>query len=250
VDPLPDLKEWRFERFRETLAGLPRDLMEEDVLRPDLRLVQNDALELYYAPFDYVNEHARVILMGITPGRYQLWRACSVARDAIAECLPDVDVLRRVKQAASFSGPMRKNLVSMLDGIQLNAALGLDSTRALFEDRAAHLLFSTSAVSFPVFVRGRNYTGSSPRLLGHSLLRRVAEEVFADRVSRVPGALVIPLGKVAGEVGEHLVQTGKLTSGRILKGFPHPSGGNGHRVREYDENRTALTRAVAEWFAP
>lgn len=181
MDLVPDLKEWRFERFRETLARLPRDVTAEDILRPDLRISHDDVFELYYAPFDYVNEHARVVLMGITPGRYQLWKACSVARDALAEGLPDVEVLRRVKQAASFSGPMRANFVGMLDGIQLNKALGLETTNTLFDDAGAHLLFSTSAVSFPVFVRGRNYTGSTPRLLSHSLLRRAYE-----RLSREP----------------------------------------------------------------
>jgi hypothetical protein len=244
----PDIGAWHFERFRNALETLPPALAEEDILRPELRLFADDALSLYYAPFDYVNEHARVILMGITPGRHQFWKACIVARDALVEGRASAEVLRRVKQTASFSGPMRKNLVTMLDGIGLHKALGVDSTSDLFEDKGAQLLFSTSAVSFPVFVRGRNYTGSSPRLLSNVLLRRIVEEVFAVRVSRLPEALLVPLGKVAGEVADHLAKRGKLNPARVLHGFPHPSGGNGHRVREYREHHSALTRAVATWF--
>ena len=100
-----------------------------------------------------------------------------------------------------------------------------------------------------MFVRGKNYAGSTPRLLSHPVLRRVAETVFAERVNRIPRALVIPLGKVASEVAEHLAAKGMLDSRRVLVGFPHPSGGNGHRVREYNENRGALARRVLEWFS-
>jgi hypothetical protein len=243
----PNLGAWRFEAFRGALARLPVDLAESDTLRGDLQLFDDGVVSLYYSPFDHVNEVARVVLMGITPGRFQHWKACSVARDAIAQGLPDAEVLRCAKQSASFSGPMRSHLVAMLDGIHLNDALGLATTATLFEADAGHL-FSTSAVTFPVFVSGRNYTGSTPRLLGHPLLRRIVEEVFVEQVGRVPAALIVPLGRVATEVANHLVVGGKLDGRRILRGFPHPSGGNGHRVREYGENREALTRAAREWF--
>ena len=247
ANPLPDMSRWAFAAFRDVLAALPPDMGEADVVRDELRLFDDGRVALYYAPFDYVNEHARVILMGITPGRFQYWKACVVARDGIAAGLPEVEILRRVKESASFSGPMRKHLVTMLDGIGLAGALGLATSASLFDADAKHL-FSTSAVSFPVFVRGENYTGSTPRLLGHPVLRSVAETFFAERVNRVPGALIVPLGKVASEVAEHLASRNMLDRRRLLVGFPHPSGGNGYRVRDYNKNRDALARGVREWF--
>lgn len=247
LDPNPDPTSWTFDAFREVLAALPPDLHEEDVFRDDLLLFDDGRVSLFYAPFDHINAAAKVVLVGITPGRYQFWRALTVARDGLQAGRPDADVVRRVKEAASFSGPMRKNLVTMLDGIGLAQALRIGTTATLFE-ADAHLLFSTSAVSFPVFVRGRNYTGSTPHLLKHPVLRQVAERVFAERVVRVPEALIIPLGKVASQVVEHLALQGKLDRRRCLFGFPHPSGGNGHRVREFNENRAVLTQAVREWF--
>ena len=62
------------------------------------------------------------------------------------------------KNAASFSGPMRSNLVRMLVHFGLDGWLGLGSTMELFSpgNRLAHF---TSALQFPVFVEGRNYTG-------------------------------------------------------------------------------------------
>jgi hypothetical protein len=245
---MSDVSSWRFETFRDALAGLPTDGREEDTLRDDLRLFDDGKISLYYSPFDHVTKGARVVLMGITPGRFQHWKACSVARDALARGLANAEVLRLAKQSASFSGPMRKNLVAMLDGIRLNDALGLASTGSMFEEEGAQYLLSTSAVTFPVFVGEKNYTGSTPRLLGHSLLRAVVEKVFAGCVAMVPDALIVPLGRVATDAADHLVKRGSIDARRVLRGFPHPSGSNGHRVREYVANRDSLTRAVEAWF--
>ena len=110
------------------------------------------------------------------------------------------------------------------------------------------MLFSTSAVSFPVFVDGKNYTGHSPRILTEPVLRRVVEEVCLARVARAPHALVVPLGKAVGAVVEHYGALGKINLRRCLIGFPHPSGGNGHRVPEFTQNREALRRRVEDWF--
>jgi hypothetical protein len=244
----PDVGRWCFETYRGVFANLPRDLAEEDTLRDDLCLFKDEKVSLFYSPFDQVNEQALVVLMGITPGRYQHWMACCAARDALAEGLADEEVLHRAKRVGSFSGPMRRNLVMMLDGIGLNQALGIATCALLFEEGGASLLFSTSAVSFPVFVRRKNYTGSTPRLLKHDLLRLVVDRVLVARLERVKRALVIPLGSVATEVAEHLVKEHRLNPERFLQGFPHPSGGNGYRVRRYNENRDRMALAVEAWF--
>lgn len=240
--------DWVFARFRWALANLPANLTKEQVTRPELLLRDEGPLSIYYAPFDYVNEHARVVLMGITPGRYQMFVACSFVRDQLAKGVPDQQVLKDVKSKASFSGPMRQNLLSMLDGIGLPAALGIGTSASLF-DQDAGLLFSTSAVSFPVFVRDDNYTGSSPAILGQEILCEIARQVFVSRINRIPEALVIPLGKAASSVAELLVREGLVDGRRFLMGFPHPSGGNGHRVREYRENLSRLRNGITTFFA-
>jgi hypothetical protein len=60
----------------------------------------------------------------------------------------------------SFSGPMRTNLVTMLDGIGLHSALGIESA-ARFLDTHQHLAAHGSAIDYPLFVNGKNYGGRS-----------------------------------------------------------------------------------------
>jgi hypothetical protein len=223
-------------------------LPEENLLACEaLRVYADETLSIYYAPFDQVNENARVVLMGITPGRQQMWQACLAARGAIANGASDDEVLRIAKNAGSFAGPMRANLVRMLDEIGVAKHLGIDTAASLFSAHAK-LLFSTSAVSFPVFIRGQNYSGHTPRLLMHPILRRIIEQVWLRRVALVPKALVIPLGKAVSDVVEHFAEEGAIDVRRCLLGFPHPSGGNGHRVRLFSANREALRNQVDKWF--
>jgi hypothetical protein len=46
-----------------------------------------------------------------------------------------------------------------------------------------------------------------------------------------------------------LVAAGDLDEERCLLGFPHPSGGNGHRIRQFRENEAVLRTGIAEWKA-
>jgi hypothetical protein len=63
------------------------------------------------------------------------------------------------------------------------------------------------------------------------------------------GALVIPLGKAAQNAVTLLTTDGLLEPGRCLPGFPHPSGANGWRVRQYTARRQMLSEAVVHWGA-
>ena len=114
--------------------------------------------ERFYAPWDWVNTSARVMLVGITPGLHQATEGLAEARRSLANGLSPEDALRRADAVGSFSGPLRTNLVTMLDGIGLAAALGIESTAQLF-DEMHHLAGHVSAIDYPVFVHGRNYGG-------------------------------------------------------------------------------------------
>jgi hypothetical protein len=59
-----------------------------------------------------------------------------------------------------------------------------------------------------------------------------------------PEALVIPLGQAAARA----VALTDVDPGRVLWDFPHPSGANGHRARQYTQAREAMTKTVAAWF--
>lgn len=244
-------------RFRSALTNL----RSTSALDPQLLISQEGELATYYAPFEFINLQARVVLVGITPGRFQAEAALEQLRACLREGLGDADALRRAKETASFSGPMRTALVEMLDRIGLHATLGLRSSVDLF-GTARSLVHYTSTLRHPVFANGENYTGN-PAILRTPYLRGMADKWLADELQQLPNALWIPLGKEPTAVMRSFADRGLIESHRVLDGLPHPSGANAERIAYFlgrkprellssktraetiDEARSLLIRKVA-----
>jgi hypothetical protein len=238
-----------FSEFEPIIRALPmRDRFErEDLLIPSLRLHQDAGLAMYYAPFGSVNPSAIIVLLGITPGWTQMEIAYRVARKELEAGTGADEICRRAKQNASFAGTMRTNLIRMLDDLRVPSCLGVETASDLFGSAAASV-HTGSAVRYPVFVNGRNYTGHTPDLLAHPFLRECVESVLASELASVRDALVVPLGNAVSAALEHLASLGKLSAQRCLFGFPHPSGANGRRVKDFAARRQELTEKVAAHF--
>jgi hypothetical protein len=238
-----------FSRYAPLIAALPgrSPLLQSDLLTATFQLEHHPALDIYYVPFELVNAQAQVMLVGITPGWTQMEVAYRVARDGLREGLPADVVLRRVEDTASFAGPMRTNLVLMLDGIGLASLLDIPSAAALFSVRS-DLIHTTSVLRFPVFVHGKNYTGSAPNLSQSPVLRPQIFGRFREEVQAASNALIIPLGDRVSEALQLLVHDRVVDEGRCLLGFPHPSPANGHRKARYAEHRDNLRSAAQAWF--
>jgi hypothetical protein len=241
-------EDWCIDAFAERLAALPDDLSEEQIIRPELLLWERGPVSIYYVPFERVNPAAKVFLVGLTPGRQQMFRASTAAAKALREGRGIPDVLNAASMSGSFAGPMRENLIRMLDGIGVAAWLGLASTALIWTSSdAAHLGASTSALLHPVFVSGKNYSGGGPKISEEPILSAFVDQILSADLAFAPEALVIPLGKAVSEAVNRIARAGQIDPERVLLGFPHPSGANGHRSRQYEERRSDLTDQVGRW---
>ncbi|MFD1956639.1 hypothetical protein ACFSL6_21255 [Paenibacillus thailandensis] len=235
-------------RYNRYIAGLPdRELTKEDLLVPELLIEEQDDLKMYYIPFNTVNAEAKVFIIGITPGFTQMEIAIRQARTDFLNGLPDEEVYRRAKRQASFAGSMRRNLIAMLDELGLPDALSLRSSADLFQNRN-DLLHTTSVVRYPVFAKGRNYTGHNPEILKSPMLSRFACGLFRWEIETVGQALVIPLGKAVSGVLRHFINEGIVPENRCLLDFPHPSGANGHRRPQFESLKSEHRKRIADWF--
>jgi hypothetical protein len=185
-------------------------------------------LTVAWAPFDYVAVNARLVVVGITPGRQQAENALHAFQQALARGLSPEAALRPAKMTGSFSGPMRASLVSMLDHVGAHRVFGVATCATLFDpqDELAHF---TSALRHPVFVGGENYNGAPP-MTRQPALRHMIETHLAEEARALPRALWLPLGPKPSLALDHLVERGCLDRSRILDGLPHPSGANGERI--------------------
>lgn len=198
-------------------------------LPDELLLSSEGGLQTFYAPFDHINIGARVVLCGITPGLQQASRALDEARKQLCQGASIEQAKQVAKETASFAGGMRNNLVNMLDHVGVHTLLGIDSCARLF-DTHRHLLHSTSALRYPVFLNGKDYSGS-PAMLSRTSLRHQVETHLAEEIRTLSQqCLYVPLGPKVTEVFQHLQAKGLLNAEQILDGLPHPSGANAERI--------------------
>lgn len=194
----------------------------------NLLLAQEGDLSVYYSPFDYVNKDAKLVIVGITPGEQQSTNAFEAAQRAMKDGRPEEDILRIAKETGSFSGPMRKNLIEMLNYFQLNKVLNIKDCESLF-GKDKNLVHYTSCLRYPVFFKGKNYNGS-PSAIHNSLLRKQMENYFAEELKILSDAFILPLGNKVKENILYLIDKGIIKEDKVLVGFQHPSGANNERI--------------------
>ncbi|WP_280169993.1 hypothetical protein [Priestia megaterium] len=221
---------------------------KEQLLQKDFLIGQEKELSMYYSPHnDYINPDAHIIIAGITPGWFQMKTAFKQCVSSQSHHHPLEQVLYETKKAASFSGTMRVNLIDMLDQCGIAKAMGINGAAELFASQR-DMLHTTSVLKYPVFYKGKNYTGHQPPIERSALLSHYAFEVFPQELNEIKNpCLIVPLGKAVENVLRKLSSESSLSQHTYLFGFPHPSGANGHRKRIFEEHLREFTEIVEEW---
>lgn len=221
---------------------------KDDILNERFELYKEGNMAIYYAPHnEIINEEAKVFIVGITPGWTQTSIAYKIAHDGLINNLEFDLIKKECKRNSRFAGSMRKNLVEMLDELNLNYKLNIDSCSELFEDKDC-LLHTTSIIPYPVFINEKNYTGSNPKIMDNEILYSYVRKYFYKEIDKLPNVLIIPLGKAVEEILEQMIKEKIIKKEQCLLGFPHPSGANGHRKNQFKENKDKLLDIVEEYF--
>lgn len=237
-----------FSRYRAAIRTLPLKTIyaKEDLLIPDFLLHQEGQLRMFYAPHnEYFNPQAKIVIVGITPGWTQMELAFRQARICLEQGLPEEQIYKQVKRAARFAGSMRKNLVDMLNALELQHYLRIENCEQLFQEED-HLLHTTSGLKYPVFLAQSNYNGHSPCFVRTPFLREFALESLKLELARLDRPVLIPLGKSVEAVFRLLTAEGLVHTEQCLWGFPHPSGANGHRSRVFMQEKDNMKEFIAK----
>lgn len=230
-----------FQRFSSVIRSLSaNELGGAPTLFDKLRITGDSSVEVCYAPFEYINEKAQVVIVGITPGQTQMLNAIKECRRQLDAGASDIDALRAAKLTGAFSGAMRPNLVGMLDAIGLQGLLGISTCDDLF-GKSSHLAQTTSVLRNPVFViesalvagksiRALNNYNGTPNMTKHALLKQQIIDGFGHDVKALPNAIYLPLGDKVAVGLNMLVDLGLMDKTKIIEGLPHPSPANSERI--------------------
>jgi hypothetical protein len=193
-------------------------------------LIKKDGnIEIYYAPFDYINTKAKIVIVGITPGLQQMLQSYEVINQGKS--------LKEVKDLSSFKGSMRTGLIKYLDELKINDILKIKSCESLFNKNSRYL-HTTSLVKYPVFDKGKNYSGAN--ILKKKILLDFIEKNFLEELKTLKKSIIIPLGNTVSSTIEYLNNKYDLKLRCFLKGFPHPSGANARKNIQFNEHKSSM----------
>ena len=190
-------------------------------------------IKIYYAPFDYVNPKAKLMIVGITPGFQQMLKSFEVINEGKS--------LKEVKDLSSFKGSMRTTLVKYLDELKVNKTLKIKSCESLF-NKDNKYLHTTSLVKYPVFDKGKNYAGAN--ILKKKILLNFIQKNFLQELKTLKKCIIIPLGNTVSSTIEYLNKKYDLKLRCFLKGFPHPSGANARKNIQFKEHKSTMMSLI------
>jgi hypothetical protein len=197
-------------------------------------LVNKDGnIEIYYAPFDYINSKAKIVIVGITPGLQQMIQSFQVIKDGKS--------LKEVKDLSSFKGSMRTTLIKYMDELKINKILKIKSCESLFNLDNKYL-HTTSLVKYPVFDKGKNYSGVN--ILKKRMLLNFIEKNFLKELKMHQNSIIIPLGNTVSSTIDYLNINYQLKLRCFLKGFTHPSGLNVRKNYQFKENKNKMLKLL------
>ena len=235
-----------FHRYRAKIQSLSR-LDRETILTPQFEIAHDADLTIYYASHnEYINEQAKILIVGITPGWSQTLCAFQTAKSGIEQNLTDEEICFQCKMNSRFAGNMRKNLISMLNELNLHRQWSLPDCNALF-DPENRLLHTTSLIKYPCFYKNKNYSGHTPAISDTEILKRYVLTEFPEELRCLNEVrLIIPLGSAVERIFRDLCREPFLREQKILWGFPHPSGLNARRTDQFRENRETMLCILSE----
>ena len=215
-------------KFLNQIRSLKK-INKSTITNKNFLIKREDNIEIYYAPFDYINSKAKIMIVGITPGLQQMLQSFEAVNEGRS--------LKEVKDLSSFKGSMRTTLIKYLDALNINKKLKIKSCESLFNINSKYL-HSTSLIKYPVFDKGRNYSGSG--LLKKKILLDFLEAHFVKELKKLDKTIIIPLGNIVSSTIDYLNDEFKLKLKCFLKGFPHPSGLNIRKDIQFKENKIRM----------
>lgn len=217
--------ESNFEKFKSCLSNY----VKNQPFTPELRMMGDGTIDVYYSPFDAINPRAKICIVGISPGKTQAENANLCASEWINGGASSSVILEKAKDTASFSGALRNNLIALLDYVGLSEHWGLKTASQLFSTDK-HLLHSTSVFRYPVLVNGEPIS-SAQQGLKHVILKSMVDTYLTRECHSLSDDVVyIPLGKGTEDILVYLAKQGCIKLEQILTSFPHPSGANAERL--------------------
>jgi hypothetical protein len=234
------------QKYIKSIENLPNKNIFDysDLLTNDFLIETDENLSIFYAPFDFINKNAKIIIIGITPGFTQMEIAIRNTKNNLSLGKSFNSITKHIKENAAFAGQMRNNIITMFNDLNLNKFLNIENCNLLFDKKYFGLTHMTSIIRYPVFKNGKDYTGHSPEILKSNMLKEYVQKIFLNELKSIKYSIIIPLGSAVSKVLKWISEEYYNIDDKCLYNFPHPSGANGHRIKIFNQRKGEYIKKI------
>ena len=147
-------------KFLNQIRSLKK-INKSTITNKNFLIKREDNIEIYYAPFDYINSKAKIMIVGITPGLQQMLQSFEAVNEGRS--------LKEVKDLSSFKGSMRTTLIKYLDALNINKKLRIKSWCSL-----RHVTWHETHITY---LCTASYLPNQPAAAQLSVARRAVETI-------------------------------------------------------------------------
>lgn len=188
--------------------------------------------------FDYVNQKAKLVIVGITPGNSQL----DGSREGMSP--------REIKREYAFAGKMRPNLVNMLDYIGVNSLLNIESCKSFWDDDFDKVDMTSLLVDATYEIKKdgtEEMFRHAEKIAKSAELTKRLEEGFVKNCKKYENPLLfVACGSGVYDVLKRLQEEKKI-NGKVVA-IAHPSGANMKCIQCYLGKKEPTTQSLQKYM--
>lgn len=197
---------------------------------PQTLIAHEGDAQLFFVPFEHVNRHARLVLVGISPGPTQVRKAYRDLPGLLRGDMALDAVSAELKRRYAFDG-MREKIAAVLNWevLRLAEKIGAESGSSIW-GADFPLIQPTSLIPQSAYLRGRYVNAPFDELMDVPVFRKCFEEGFAAQLRVMSGrALFLAFGPTPWAALKHCVDRGLIKDEQLLGYTPHPSNSAGNQ---------------------
>ena len=166
--------------------------------------------EIYYAPLEYVNYKAKIVMVNLSPDINEMLESFKLANKGVSP--------KKIKDELISQKNINLNLTKFLDKLNINHLFNIKSCESLF-NKNKKLLHITSIIKFPTFYKSKKYLEIN--LFKQKVLVDFIEKYFLKELKIFKDCIIIPLSTDVSSIIENLDNKYNLKLNFFLKQFPN-----------------------------
>ena len=165
--------------------------------------------EIYYAPIEYVNHKAKIVIINMAPDLSEMLESFKLVNQGVSP--------KKIKDKLILKTKIDQNLIKNLNKLNINGVLNIKSCESLF-DKNKNFLHTTSIIKFPTFYKNQRKIVID--IFKNKVLLNFVEKYFLKELRKLNNCIIVPINENVSSIINNLNIQYDLKLKCFLRQFP------------------------------